>query len=132
MQADNSFSMRCVGKRGRKRGSTLNALRAGGFDTLTIDTENGVLWAGCVAIRVSHDDNYILGIEVGHDCRPGETAADALAIITDRLEDLTDSSVVVGDPIIDETVGQVRVPLERECKCIDDVVRWCGWWTEAA
>ena len=107
-------------------------LRSSGFETITFDHKNGILWASRVAIRVNHDDSYVVEVEVGHDCRPGETAADAQAIIADRLEGLTDSSVETGEPIIDASVGQVRVPICRECCDLDDVVRWCGWWVQAA
>ena len=107
------------------------AIRASGVETLTTDHENGILRAGQVTIRITSDDNYMLETEVCHDLVAGETVADAQANIEERLAGLTDSSVEIGDPIIDESVGQVRVTLERECKCIEDLVRWSHYWLEA-
>jgi len=100
----------------------------GDFTCLTFDHENGVLWAGRVGIRVTHDDKYALEVEIGHDCLDGQTVADAQAIIEERIEGLTDSSVEIGDPIINEDIGQVRVSLGRKCDDVEGVVRWVEWW----
>ena len=108
------------------------ALREAGFMCLTIDPAEGAVRMGMITVRVTHDDSYIVETEIGHDFAQGQTVVEARAIIMNRVDGLTDSSVEVGNPIVDQEVGRARVPLERKCTYLGAVVRWCQWWNETA